>query len=606
MWIGDETGITEFDGRNFISYPLQQGVIDKRVLCIRRDINDILWFGTSTDGLYKYDRKSFIHYPEKAGLSSKKIFALLVDKKGNLWLGTERGGVSKYDGTHITNYSEKEGFLGETVTSIIEDKKGALWLGTQGSGVCRFDGNNFTYYTEKEGLSNDNVWSLIQDSAGYIWAGTDKGLNRFIPINNSYIIHQYGLQDGLKAIDFNLHSASIDNNNQLWWGTGKNIVIKDLNTPFKSYGVRSLQLTRIEINDRFYDYHNVPDSLGNKIAFSHLIPFTNCPGSLTLSYDQNHLSFHFSAIDWSAPDKIKYSYRMVGLDEKWSKPSGETMADYRGLRHGNYQFQVKAIGQSQAWTEPFTYSFVIRPAWWQTWWFKSTILLLAALLLLYISRLIYRSRLRKQKALMEKQLAVQMERQRISKEMHDDIGAGLSGVRLLTEMTKNKLKETSATSEIDKIHQSVGEISAKMKEVIWSLNTENDSLGNLIAYIQRQVKAQLENYPAELIMELPVYIPDFEFSGDTRRNIYLSVKEAVHNIIKHSGADRVILSISCNENLVISVADNGRGAGAAVDDHTGNGMKNMRQRIEQSGGQFFIKKEKGLTLTFSIPLKPHL
>jgi len=411
----------------------------------------------------------------------------------------------------------------------------------------------------------------------------------------------------LKAIDFNLHSACIDNNNRIWWGTGKNIAIKDLNTDLKTYNVSSLKLNYLEINERFYDYRNLPDSLSKKITLSNVIPFSNYPEGLKLSYDFNHLSFHFSAIDWSAPDKIKYSYRMVGLDEKWSKPSEQTMADYRNLSHGKYQFQVRAIGQSQVWTEPFSYSFTIRPAWWQTWWFKALVIAAALVFVFFIVRFIYYYQLRKQRTAMEKQLAVQYERQRISAEMHDDIGAGLSGIRLLTEMTKNKVKDEQAAEEVEKIYQSVGDISSKMKEVIWSLNTENDSLPNLISYIQKQARLWLENYSCQLTVELPETIPNVEISGETRRNILLLVKEATHNIIKHSGANKVDIKMDCNNGqFIIIVADNGKGIDEKQNDNSGNGMKNMRQRIEKLNGKFFIKSQEGLTLTFEIPIQPAL
>jgi signal transduction histidine kinase len=293
---------------------------------------------------------------------------------------------------------------------------------------------------------------------------------------------------------------------------------------------------------------------------------------------------------------------MVGVDKEWSKPSEETVADYRNLSHGKYQFQLKAIGQSQVWTVPFTYSFIIQPAWWQTGWFKALLIAVALTLAFFIGRFIYHYKLRKQKTILEKQLAVQYERQRISAEMHDDIGAGLSGIRLLTEITKNKVKDEKGAEEVEKIYQSVGEISSKMKEVIWSLNTENDKLSNLIYYIQRQARHWLENYPCQLTVDLQEMIPDIVINGEARRNIFLIVKEAIHNIIKHSGANRVIIKIACNSKLVITISDNGKGMAAEQHQGDGNGMKNMRQRVQKLNGKFFIKKQEGLTLIVEIPI----
>ena len=205
---------------------------------------------------------------------------------------------------------------------------------------------------------------------------------------------------------------------------------------------------------------------------------------------------------------------------------------------------------------------------------------------------------------MEKQLAVQYERQRISAEMHDDIGAGLSGIRLLTEMTKSKVKDEQTAEEVNKIYQSVGDISSKMKEVIWSLNTENDNLPNLIAYLQKQARLSLENYPCHLAVELPEKIASVEIDGETRRNIVLIVKEAIHNIIKHSGSDKVNLTINSKRSqLTITIADNGRGIVDTQIDAAGNGMKNMRKRIEKLKGKLSIQNKEGLTLIFEIPIK---
>lgn len=605
IWIGTNKGnIIRFNGQLFTTYPPKEGPVDNTVFDIKQDRLGNIWFAKMHDGLSKYNGQYFTAYTEKEGLPCKKIYAILEDKKGNLWFATDGAGICRFNGTELIVYSEKEGLFSKTITAVIEDRKGDLWLGTSGEGVCRFDGKRFTYYTEEQGLSNNNVWSLIEDSTGRIWAGTDKGLNCFIPQNNKYVIYNYGLQDGLKAMDFNLHSARIDNNNRLWWGTGKNIVIKDLNNPFKQYHVGSVKLNYVEINDLFYDYHNLPDSIHKKIGYSSVMPFSNCPDSLSVTYDQDHFTFHFSAIDWSAPDKIKYSYRMVGLDDTWSRPTDEPVADYRNLSHGDYQFQVKAIGQSQVWTEPYTYDFTIRPAWWQTWWFKTLAILAALAILFFVSHFIYYYQLRKQRTAMEKQLAVQYERQRISAEMHDDIGAGLSGIRLLTEMTKNKVKDEQAAAEVEKIYQSVGDISSKMKEVIWSLNTQNDDLPNLISYLQKQARQWLEHYPGQLTVELPETIPAVQVNGEARRNIVLMIKEAIHNIIKHSGADKVTMKINCDHNFTIIVADNGKGMIKDQYNSSGNGMKNLQQRMQQLNGKLLIKNENGLTLLFEIPLNP--
>ena len=614
LWFGktDGGGLFKYDGKEFFQFNTAENQRSANILSILKDRSGNTWYSRFGAGINKLNTASQINYSKKNGLLSNNIFAIVEDSNGFIWMGTEGGGVIKFNGkSAFTFYTEREGLFCKSVTSIIEDKKGNLWFGTLGAGVCKFDGIAFTYFTEKEGMSNNNVWSLKEDSTGKIWVGTDKGLSVLIPsikninpLKTGYTILAFGLDDGLKATDFNLNSVCIDDDNRIWWGNGKSLETLDLNQQLKSKAVQSLNLNRIEINDRFYDFRNFADSSKTNISFSSVTPFNNYPKNLSLTYDQNHLSFFFSAIDWLAPHKIKYSYRLLGWADQWSKPNEETKAEFRNLPFGNYTFEVKAIGQSQVWTKPFSYKFIIQPAWWQTWWFKVAVMLTAALMLLFIARLIYRSRLRKQRNLLEKKLAVQFERQRISAEMHDDIGAGLSGIRLLTEMTKQKVKDQQAAAEVEKIYQSVGDISSKMKEVIWSLNTENDELSSLLSYIQQQARQWLEHYPCMLFISMPDVVPDMQVSGEARRNVFLIVKEAIHNIIKHSAANKVNINMSCaNGTLTIEIIDDGKGMSDSANTGTGNGMRNMRLRMEKLNGELFIINQQGTTLIFKIPLQ---
>lgn len=613
LWFGESEGteIYRYENKQFLYYSLPDKISSN--LSLYEDNNGIKWVGTTRKGVAAFNEKGIEYYNEANGFPANKVFVAIQDKKGVLWFGTDGGGLVKYDGRMFTVYSEKQGLFSKSITSITEDGEGNLWMGTLDAGLCRFDGNSFTYYTVKQGLAFNSVWSVKEDHNGQIWAGTDNGLSVLVPGKRkvqtgipAYSIYSFGLEDGLKATDFNLNSVCIDKNNCIWWGTGKALITRNLSIPFVPDTPLSVTLNHVKVNDRFVDFRNLSSDMNNKIRIGNLKAFQNYPGELSLAYDQNHLTIYFSAIDLKAPHKIKYSYRLIGLDDQWSNPSKETSADFRNLSHGHYKLQVRAIGESNVWTDVLTYKFSVRPAWWQTWWFKMIVSACILASVYLVVRFFYLYRFRKQKALYEKKLAVQMERQRISAEMHDDIGAGLSGVRLLTELTKNKLKEGDAAGDVEKIYQSVGDISARMKEVIWSLNTENDSLENLVHFIVKQVKAQLEYYPAELSIHFPSSIPAIVIRGEARRNIYLAVKEAVNNIIKHSGAGKVELHISCKDHFEIRITDNGKGLDEHKAHEPGNGLKNIQKRMSKLNGTVEIKNLKGLTVLFSIPLTNEL
>lgn len=603
LWVGGSKGIDRIKENTVTNFSTRQGLAGDQVMDIRQGTGHALWIATYSGGVSKLDSSGFTNYGIDQGLPTLKTFTAVEDSKQQVWIGTDGGGLCRLKGNRMQILSEKEGLPSNAITNVFEDHAKQIWIGTVGGGICRLQGDTIYAYTKKNGLSDNNVWSITEDDQHRIWVGTDRGLNLLQPVEfNRYRILRFGWQDGLRSIDFNLHSAVIDKNNHCWWGTGKGLVSLDLSQHFAFETPGSLRLLQVEVNEQAPDYRWLDARLQKHIQAGSVLPFTNIPVRPIFTYDLNHLTFHFGATDWSYGGKILYSYRMIGLDNRWSMPSTESKADYRNLKHGRYVFEVKAMGASQQWTKPVQFAFTIQPAWWQTWWFKTMLVLMAILLLLYASRMVYLSRLRKQKLLMEKELAVQWERQRIAAEMHDDIGAGLSGVRLLTEITKSKSNDPKTRQEMERIYQSIGDISSKMKEVIWSLNTENDHLSNLLLYIQKQVRNMLEHYPATLNITIPDEISEQPVDGKARRNIYLAVKEAVHNIIKHSQATKVDVQITYDGNLVIRIADNGKGMLSAASPAFGNGLKNMQQRMQQVNGQLRMVHDNGLTLIFEIPI----
>lgn len=314
---------------------------------------------------------------------------------------------------------------------------------------------------------------------------------------------------------------------------------------------------------------------------------------------------NYASLDFSSNHRTEYAYMLEGYNKEWMSNGPVTTATYTNLDPGKYVFKVKAINPEFIGNPQIT-SLPIRiiPAWYQTLLFKILFITAISALLFSLIRWYYLARLRKQRLEYEKLLAVQTERQRISAEIHDDIGAGLSGVRLLTELTKQKAENPELKSEIEKIYSSVSDLSGKMKEVIWSLNTDNDNLENLLYYIRRQGEQLFENSPIELAVQLPEQIPDVNLKGDLRRHIYLAVKEALHNTLKHSSANHCTMSINvAGELLDISVSDNGKGIRSTDHHNFSNGLRNMQKRMKQIGGNVRIENMNGTQVDFTIPLK---
>jgi signal transduction histidine kinase len=209
----------------------------------------------------------------------------------------------------------------------------------------------------------------------------------------------------------------------------------------------------------------------------------------------------------------------------------------------------------------------------------------------------------------EKQLAVykaqQQERERISADMHDELGSGMTAIRLMSEIARNKMKENTPV-EIDRISASADDVLNKMNAIIWSMNSGNDTLDNLVSYIRAYAIEYFESTPIDCRVNTPSVIPALDISGDKRRNIFLSIKETLHNSLKHSKATQVTIHIEIDHTLRITIHDNGVGMDPDNLRRFGNGLKNIRKRMESIGGNVIIGNDNGLKTVLSLDLDPAL
>ena len=209
-----------------------------------------------------------------------------------------------------------------------------------------------------------------------------------------------------------------------------------------------------------------------------------------------------------------------------------------------------------------------------------------------------RKELEKQVAVMQAQ---QEERERISADIHDELGSGMTTIRLMSEIAKNKMKENIPV-EIEKISNSSNEVLNKMNAIIWSMNSSNDTLDSLISYIRAYATEYFDGTPIECKVTMPEAIPLTEINGDKRRNVFLCVKESLNNVLKHSMASRVKIDIEANHHLKIKIADNGVGIDQEKIRRFGNGLKNIERRMKGIGGSYSISANNGTETKLELPL----
>jgi signal transduction histidine kinase len=274
------------------------------------------------------------------------------------------------------------------------------------------------------------------------------------------------------------------------------------------------------------------------------------------------------------------------------------------LAPGKYVLHVKAVFPNGLYPEANAqYAFQILSPWWQTWWFKALILAAAGGLIVLLVRGYFRRKLERQRILLEKRQAIEKERSRIASDMHDDLGAGLSTIRFLSEKVRRNPVTDVTKNEIEKIAGISVELVENMNEIIWAMNEENDTLEDLLFYTRSYAKEYCEENQLQCVVDFPEQIPPVFVSGELRRNVFLTVKESLHNIVKYARATQVDFSIRVNDELTVVIKDNGAGFSTHEHNTGGNGLRNMRRRIESIGGQFAVLNGQGVTIKMQVPLE---
>ena len=294
--------------------------------------------------------------------------------------------------------------------------------------------------------------------------------------------------------------------------------------------------------------------------------------ALRLPPGRGELEIHYAALSFHAPEKNRFKYMLEGVDSGWLDAGADRAARYNNLAPGNYRFRLQACNNDGVWNEAgATLSLIFLPHYWQTWWFKPAILGAIGLLL----AMFYRTRLARLRDI--ERLRIQ-----IAANLHDDVGARLTKVAMVTEQVDRETPPHERSKPlIQNISRTTREVIQAMDEIVWTINPQNDTLDNLATYIFQYAQEYFQNTGVRCRMDLPPRLPDYPISTEERHNLFMAVKE-------------VRIGLALNEGkLTLLITDNGCGFSADSGRSTGNGLANMRQRLERIGGQLMLDSRPG-------------
>ena len=477
-------------------------------------------------------------------------------------------------------------FIPEVNQFYREEGDSVIYIATM-DGVYKIDSKNF--HVEKKHFNHGppftNV-SMVFKKANQLWVFGEKGLYLFD--DKSEQGRTYTIEDGLPANEFSLSSLVVTPDQRCIAGTANGLVSFYPNHLQDSLYSPIAQLTGIYIND----------------ALHTLSPGANEIQKLQLSFRQNTLAFDFSTIAFQHPSECQFEYMLEGYDQNWISSGLVKHTRYSKIPPGNYVFRLR-VNDAMGRTSPFVKAvdIEISRAFWQTSFFKVVILAFILSMGWLISRWYFRLKIRKQTQQFEKQQAIEKERTRIATDMHDDLGAGLSRIKFLSQSILNKkLKDDVIRTELEKITSFSDEMSEKMGEIVWALSEKNDTLADLIAYTRSYAVEYLANHDIECEANTPLHLPGTFLTGEMRRNIFLSVKECLHNIVKHAEATKVCFSIHLDDKMRIVIHDNGRGIDWEHRRAFSNGIQNIENRMQEVKGEVNFTNEQGTKVSLVIPL----
>ena len=367
QWIGTGSGLSCYDGRGFTNYYAEDGLPNNFVFSLLAE-EDTLWIGTregSARMLLPEGKPQAIEEVNSL-FPGASIFTIFRDQQGKLWMPSFYNGIFTYDHGKGERLWDLGSFRLDsmTIACMSMDRSGVIWAGTNGQGLLRMTEDTIIQYTLADGLTSLNIWSVITDHQGHLWLGTEKGLDHMIldPASYPTSVSHVGREEGFKAMQCTGNAVFTDQQGFVWFGTQQGVYRIDPLTPEPRFEAPPLYITGVRLF--FQDEVDWAEFSGG------LSSWFGLPKNLILPYDQNHISFDFSGVDLKTPEKVRYQYRLDGLDRDWSPPLANRQAVYSNIPPGSYNFQVRTVSEDGRLTgNSVSYPFVVRAAFWQTWWF---------------------------------------------------------------------------------------------------------------------------------------------------------------------------------------------------------------------------------------------
>jgi signal transduction histidine kinase/ligand-binding sensor domain-containing protein len=638
LWIGDRRGgLDRLEKGALTHLKLKDGSIQRAVCVLFEDSKLRLWAGTRDGSLFVRRDGEFVTYGSGPPLS--KANGMAEDHSGRLWIAGAYGlAVLEGDSVHLKAGAEalngrlstlvitpeQEVWLGtsegaiyhgrtsdpgppkldETATrlsrgcrisSFFHDSTGLLWAATHGAGLLRFHRETgWTVYDAAAGLPDLRLTAVLEDPMHHLWVGSLGGIFRLK--RNDLMATQRPLpwlrldrSDGLttrECTGYSQPSAWRSRDETLWFPTSRGVA-----------RIRGDALHPATAPDPVIESATAGDTVMHPEIQA---------GVLQAGPGRSRLEFRFTVPSFTAPEKIRFRTRLTGLDDSWRESGSLRTAAYDAVPPGNYEFEVTAVDGDGTSGRIASLPVQILPHWWESLSFRIAAGFLAAAAAIGIGWLLARQRAKQRIARLQLRHAQETERARIARDLHDDLGASLTEISLLAGLSAEEAPDGPHRQSLETIAARAQTVAGTLDEIVWAVDPRHDTSASLVEYLSSWGQEFLGRAGIHLRLDIPRDLIDFPMEAERRHALFLAVREALHNIIKHSGASMAWLRMkSTPQSLIVVVEDTGKGfAPASI--KRGNGLENYRERMKTCGGtvSLITAPGEGTRLEFRIPLPP--
>ena len=578
------------------------------VRCVREDRERGLWLGTASGRVVLLRDGQYSIFTD--GLPRVMASTLIQEPDGTIWVGSYGGGLGRLKNGVGTTFSQPQGLSSDLVRALLADSRGNLWIGTEGSGLCCLRDGKIRTLGARQGMDNDTIVQILEDAAGDLWLGTYHGVLRIARPDMDALVagqrtrvhpRKFDHADGLLSAQCNTgpNGALRTRDGRLLFCTYQGLLHIDPRQVTEASAPPAVRMEDFLVEGRVW-----PSAAG---------AFPDEETARQIPPGQQRFEFRYTALRSVAPERVRFRYRLEGLESDWTEAEARRSAHYSYLPAGHYRFEVTAHGGDGVWAKTgAVLPFIVLPHFWETWWFRIASWLGGAAAVAGLVGLQLRRRHRLRLQVLEHQRAVDRERARIAQDMHDELGSRLTKAGMIAEMAvRDRDASPAAQDRLQALRRTLEDMTITMDELVWAVNPQHDTLDGLANYLLRYTQEFFAGTSVRCEFGIPPDLPAVPLGATVRHNLFLAYKESLTNAAKHAHATTVTVRVEFAANrLRLEVEDDGAGFVPGTERGGGCGLENMRDRLQAIGGQCEVAPREGrgtrVSFVLTLPPPPHV